>query len=176
MASNAALNIENIPEDEMEVDEDATGTIERLPDECLLSILDNLTEDNLIALSLVSKRFRKLADRMFRMRFANTNVAIQTFPSLKLQRFGSSIKTVNFLTGCDASKETTNELCELCPNLKNVQFFGKTFTEIFFNSLFRKMLPQFDKLYFQEIVYEPETPELRSDLIAACKVACTWRV
>lgn len=166
MASNTIQNDAVIPANELN---EETAPIEKLPDECLLSILDHLTDVDLIAVSLVSNRFNVLADRMFRVEFANQIIAITKLPSKKLQKFGSSIRGLRF--EFDVNEEIVEEVCELCPNLKRVYFQGVV-AETFTKSFVREMFPQLDVLQIERLIDIPDTSNFRRDIEATLQ-CCT---
>lgn len=113
MASNIIGNAGHVQDEHLD---ERTASIEKLPDECILSIFDYLAREDLCALTLVSKRFNGLANRSIRLLFSKREVYIGRYPSLKLQIFGSSI--TNLCIDLDASEEIMEEiLCKLCPNV-----------------------------------------------------------
>lgn len=69
---------EHMPEEELN---EGTEWIEKLPDDCILMIFDHLSIKDLIALSLVSKRFHTLTDRWFRSKHGSY-MEISKFPSM----------------------------------------------------------------------------------------------
>lgn len=137
MASNVNEIVGHNPEDELD---ERIAMIDKLPDECLLSIFDHLNKKDLLVLSLVSKRFNGLTDRSFRFRIAKIDVTIKKLPSLKLQKFGSSISSLN-LFAFDVNEEIMAEICELCPNL-NILCVEKMSAQIFIKPFFRTTLSQ----------------------------------
>lgn len=136
MTSNAINNVEHVNDDELD---DGRAAIEKLPDECILSIFDHLYQKSLLALTLVSKRFNDLADRSFRIKFAKTGVYIRMYPSLKVQKFGSSLTFLDL--NFDVNEQIMEEICEFCPNLKKLRVKSIT-AQTFIRPFFGKMLSQ----------------------------------
>lgn len=116
MASNVLENVEHVQEGELD---EGTATIEVLPDECILSIFEHLWRKDILALTLVTKRFNSIVDRWFCSKFSETTILIYQFPSLRLQKFGSSI--ISLRLSFDANEEIMEEICEQCPNLKKLE-------------------------------------------------------
>lgn len=104
------------------MDPNGTTSIENLPNEILLLIFEQLSKKNLLVLSLVSKRFNRLSDREQRFRIGSRIIYITRLPSLKLQRFGSSINRLSF--AYDVDEENVDQICELCPNFKELHCDG----------------------------------------------------
>lgn len=147
MASIVIHNDERAPEDKLD---ECSMHIDNLPDDCILSIFGHFSTKELLALTLVSKRFNSLADRSFRLRSEFHYAVIKNFPSLKVQKFGSSIKGLHF--ECEVNEEMLKEMCELqiCPNLRAL-YFDRVYTETLSNSYFKEMLSQLHELNINKI-------------------------
>lgn len=141
-----------------------TTPIDKLPDECILVIFGLLSREELIPLTLVSKRFKKLTDKSYRAKWANTHVAIRKWPSLKLELFGESIKSLGLLFMLD--EDVMEDICVLCPNIRELYLLGLsavTFSKLFFH----KVLSQLRELHIERLIDIPDTPKFRKDLKAA---------
>lgn len=143
---------------------DRTATMDKLPDDCILNVFDYLPRRDLLALKLVSKRFNSLTDRAFRSRIGQDLVKIKRLPSLKLQRYGSSIKAIR--VQCDATDEIVAEICRLCPNLKELHF-RRVFAETLSRPFLRQTLSRLRCLHIAKLANMPESPKLRSEFRAA---------
>lgn len=138
------------------------ATIDRLPDNCILTIFDHLPEEDILALKLVSKHLSSLSYRSLRMRNVHNIVEPKTF-------VGLSVTTLEL--EYDVDQEMVEEICDHCPNLKTLSLFGIS-CESFSNIFFRKMLSQLDELSIFKIFSTPnsetsETSEFRDDIKVA---------
>lgn len=138
------LQMENVGEMEEEA-----ASIDALNEDCILMIFDHLPEDDILALTLVSKRFNETANRTFGLRIANRRITIQQLPSLTLDRFGHCIQTlkINF----DADEQTVKDVCVLCPNLKKLTFDG-VFMAALSQPCFRQTLPRLEEFTVKKLL------------------------
>lgn len=168
MASNEIKNVEHVQDEEFYQElEQETTAIEKLPDECILSIFYYIRPRDRCNLARVSKRFNRLADQWFRASFAKKIVNVHWYPSVKLQLFGTSIVSLRLHFGTNVNN--MKEICELCPNLKNLTLLSEISGKTFIQPFFRKQLSQMVELkLFSGIDWEG-TPGCRNDFIAALK-------
>lgn len=163
MTSNTIKNVVHVRYGELN---EQTAGIEKLPDECILSIFGCLGKKDLLVLTLVSKRFNTLANRSLRGFLGNFAHTVTRYPSLRIQNLGLSVK--HLLLKFHVDETAMDEICELCLNLL-ILYFEKVSAQIFIRQFFRKTLSQMKELQIHEIMAMVETPKFRNDFISSLK-------
>lgn len=128
------------------LNEQTAAPIENLVDDCLLSIFDYLPERDLDSLTLVSKRFNRIAKEV---RLQKGEVELQRFSWLFLKKFGSSIRSLKL--NFNVYAEAIEEICKFCPNVTALTC-SALYTEAFLNPFFIQMLSQLTKLAIIRLV------------------------
>lgn len=164
MASNAIPSVGHIPDIPEDEPENGAVQIDKLPNECIDAILAHLSQQDLLSLTLVSKRLHSLTDRAIRLAFESDLVKVVDYPSLRLQRFGSSIKRLSLRL--ETSEEIVKEIGELCPNLQEMSFV-KIFASTFSKPFFHKMLSQLHNLSIERLLDWQDMPTFQSVMKAA---------
>lgn len=147
-------------------------TLDKLPKECIDTILDNLSPQDLLSVGLVSKHLHGFTDRAIRRLLEIALINVGEFPSASLHRYGSSIKRLNLEhLECFGTVKVMREVCELCPNITELSLGGlwgicsKNFTQPYFI----KMLSQLQKLSIRQLIYPGDLFKSQGDLKAALK-------
>lgn len=144
-----------------------TAGIEKLPDECIHSIFGCLrSSKDLLALTLVSKRFNTLANRSLRIFWGNFCHRVTRYPSLRVQKLGSSLKHLRLEFNVD--ENAIEEICKLCPNLE-ILYIKEVSAQIFISirQFFRKTLSQLKELEIHELMAMVQTAKSRNDVISS---------